>query len=31
MDLTVWLPAMILSAVAAFALIFGFVFACDKV
>jgi hypothetical protein len=31
MDLTVWLPAMIVSALAAFALIFAFVFACDKV
>ena len=31
MDLTVWLPAMILLGLAAFALMFAFVPACDKV
>ncbi len=29
MDLTVWLPAMILLGLAAFALMFAFVSACD--
>ncbi len=31
MDLTIWLPAMMALALAAFALLFAFVFACDKV
>ncbi len=31
MDLTVWLPAMILLGLAAFTLMFAFVFACNKV
>jgi hypothetical protein len=31
MDLTVWLPAMILLGLAAFALLFAFVPLCDKV
>ena len=31
MDLTVWLPAMIVLGLVAFALMFVFVFACDKV
>ena len=31
MDLTVWLPAMIAVGSAALALLFVFVFACDKV
>jgi hypothetical protein len=31
MDLTVWLPAMIFLGLAAFALMFAFVSACDKV
>ena len=31
MDLTVWLPAMFLLGLAAFALLFAFVSACDKV
>jgi len=31
MDLTVWLPAMILLGLAAFALLFVFVPLCDKV
>jgi hypothetical protein len=31
MDLTVWLPAMILLGLAAFGLMFAFVSACDKV
>ena len=31
MDLTVWLPAMILLGLAAFALIFAFVPLCDKI
>jgi hypothetical protein len=30
-DLTVWLPAMFLLGLATMALLFGFVFACDKV
>ena len=31
MDMTVWLSAMIVSSLVAFALIFAFVSACDKV
>ncbi len=31
MDLTVWLPALIVLGLAAFASLFAFVFACDKV
>jgi len=31
MDLTVWLPAMILLGLVAFTLMFAFVSACDKV
>jgi hypothetical protein len=31
MDLTVWLPAMILLGLAAFALMFAFVPLCDEV
>ncbi len=31
MDLTVWLPAMIVLGVAAFALLFAFVPLCDKI
>ena len=31
MDLTIWLPAMILLGLAAFALMFAFVPLCDKV
>jgi len=31
MDLTVWLPAMILLGLAAFSLLFAFVPLCDKV
>jgi hypothetical protein len=31
MDLTIWLPAMILLGLAAFALMFACVPACDKV
>ncbi len=31
MDLSVWIPAMIFLGLAAFVLMFAFVFACDKV
>ena len=31
MDLTIWLPAMILLGLAAFALMFAFVPLCDKI
>jgi hypothetical protein len=31
MDLTIWLPAMVLLGLAAFALMFACIFACDKV
>jgi len=31
MDLTTWVPAMILLGLATFALLFAFVAACDKV
>ena len=31
MDLTLWLPGLLLLAIAMFGLIFAFVVACDKV
>jgi len=31
MDLTIWIPAMILLGLAALGLMFAFVLACDKV
>lgn len=31
MDLNIWIPAMILLGLAALALMFAFVYACDKV